>query len=83
MSDTPKAKRQYTRKTKVWTVTDEDDNVRLFRARTPAEIVSHITPLFLIEPATHDDIISLMAAGVAVETVGIQDETPEPAGLSD
>jgi hypothetical protein len=91
MSDTqapaaPAAKRPYTRKIKVWKVMDEDDNVRLFRARTSAEIVSHITPLFVIEPATHDDIISLMASGVAVETAGIQEqELPagEAAGLSD
>ena len=77
-------KRQYVRKMKVWTVTDEDDNVRLFRARTSAEIVSHITPLFLIEPASHDDIISLMAAGVPVETVGLPEAVPaEAAGLTD
>ena len=84
--ETPKTRRPYTRKMKVWTVTDEDDNVRLFRARTSAEIVSHITPLFVIEPATPDDIISLMASGVAVETAGVQEQelpADEAAGLSD
>lgn len=81
-----KQKRPYTRKMKVWTVTDEDNNVRLFRAHTSAEIVSHFMPPLLIEPATPDDIISLMAAGVAVETAGIpEQELPadEAAGLSD
>lgn len=79
-------KRQYTRKMKVWTVMDADGNERLVRAYTSAEVLRHVTPQFVITPADQDDIISLMAAGVAVETVGIQEqELPagEAAGLSD
>ena len=91
MSDTqgpaaPAAKRPYTRKMKVWTVTDEDDNVRLFRARTSADALRHVTPTFNVALADQDDIILLMAAGVAVETVGIKEQelpADEAAGLSD
>lgn len=89
MSDTqtvtaaPAVKRQYTRKMKVWTVTDKDGNERLVRAYTSADVLRHVTPQFVICPADQDDIIYLMAAGVAVETAGVQDEAPEPAGLSD
>ena len=78
-----KQKRPYTRKMKVFVVTDRDGNERLVRAYTSADALRHVTPTFNVTPADQDDIISLMAAGVAVETVGIQDETPEPAGLSD
>ena len=86
MSDTQTvtaAKRPYTRKMKVWTVMDKDGNERLVRAYTSADVLRHVTPQFVICPADQDDIISLMAAGVAVETAGIQDTAPERAGLSD
>lgn len=79
----PAAKRPYTRKMKVYIVTDRDGNERLVRAYTVGQAVAHVTPTFNVVQADQDDIISLMAAGVAVETAGIQDETPEPAGLSD
>ena len=81
--ETTKAKRPYTRKMKVFVVTDRDGNERLVRAYTSADALRHVTPTFNVTPADQDDIISLMASGVAVETAGIQDETPEPAGLSD
>jgi len=81
MSDTKKRTR--TRKMKVWIVMDKDGNERLVRAYTAADVLRHVTPQFVITPADQDDIISLMAAGVAVETAGVQDEAPEPAGLSD
>lgn len=87
MSDTQTvtaAKRQYTRKMKVWTVMDSSGNERLVRAYTSADVLRHVTPQFVITPADQDDIISLMAAGVAVETAGVcLGEAPEPAGLSD
>ena len=84
MSDTPKAKRPYTRKMKVWTVMDAAGNERLVRAYTSADVLRHVTPQFVIAPADQDDIISLMAAGVAVETVGVANEDDGlPAGLSD
>lgn len=76
-------KRTRTRKMKVWTVMDKEGNERLVRAYTSADVLRHVTPKFVICPADHDDIISLMAADVAVETAGFQDNTPEPAGLSD
>ena len=91
MSDTqapaaPAAKRPYTRKMKVFVVTDRDGNERLVRAYTSADALRHVTPTFNVTPADQDDIISLMASGVAVETAGIQEqELPagEAAGLSD
>ena len=76
-------KRPYTRKMKVWTVMDVGGNERLVRAYTSADVLRHVTPQFRIAPADQDDIISLMAAGAVVETVGVQDEAPEAAGLSD
>ena len=81
MSDTKKRTR--TRKMKVWIVMDKDGNERLVRAYTAADVLRHVTPQFVITPADQDDIISLMAADVAVETAVFQDNTPEPAGLSD
>ena len=81
-----KQKRPYTRKMKVFVVTDRDGNERLVRAYTSADALRHVTPTFNVTPADQDDIISLMAAGVAVETAGIQEqELPagEAAGLSD
>ena len=84
--ETPKAKRPYTRKMKVYIVTDRDGNERLVRAYTSADALRHVTPTFNVVQADQDDIISLMAAGVAVETAGVSEqELPagEAAGLSD
>jgi len=84
--ETPKAKRPYTRKMKVFVVTDRDGNERLVRAYTSADALRHVTPTFHVVQADQDDIISLMAAGVAVETAGIQEQelpADEAAGLSD
>lgn len=81
-----KQKRPYTRKMKVFVVTDRDGNERLVRAYTSADALRHVTPTFNVTPADQDDIISLMAAGVAVETAGIQEQelpADEAAGLSD
>lgn len=80
-----KQKRPYTRKLKVYIVTDRDFNTRLVRAYTLADALRHVTPTFLVTPANQDDIISLMAAGVSVETAGkeIFELPPEDAaGLS-
>ena len=82
----PAAKRPYTRKMKVYIVTDMHGNERLVRAYTSADALRHVTPTFHVTQADQDDIISLMAAGVAVETAGVQEqELPagEAAGLSD
>ena len=82
----PAAKRPYTRKLKVYVVTDNSGNERLVRAYTSADALRHVTPTFLVVPASQDDIISLMAVGVAVETAGTpEQELPadEAAGLSD
>lgn len=78
-------KRTYTRVMKAWTVMDAEGNERLVRAYTVADVLRHVTPQFVIAPATHDDIISLMASGVMVETVGLPEAVPadEPAGLTD
>lgn len=83
MSDTKK--RPYVRALKAWTVMDAEGNGRLVRAYTAADVLRHVTPQFVIAPATHDDIITLMASGVMVETVGLPEATPadEPAGLTD
>ncbi len=81
-----KQKRPYTRKMKVFVVIDRDNNERLVRAYTSADALRHVTPTFHVAPASQDDIISLMASDVAVETAGIQEqELPagEAAGLSD
>lgn len=91
MSDTqapaaPAAKRQYTRKLKVFVVTDRDGNERLVRAYTSADALRHVTPTFNVVQADQDDIISLMASGVAVETAGTQEQelpADEAPGLSD
>ena len=82
----PGAKRPYTRKLKVYIVTDMHGNERLVRAYTSADALRHVTPTFHVAQADQDDIISLMAAGVAVETAGIQEQelpADEAAGLSD
>jgi len=84
--ETPKAKRPYARKMKVYIVTDRDGNERLVRAYTSADALRHVTPTFNVTLADQDDIILLMAAGVAVETAGVQEqELPADgaAGLSD
>jgi hypothetical protein len=49
------------------------------------EAIRHCTPTFGVHLATHDDIITLMASGVMVETVGLPEAVPadEPAGLTD
>ena len=81
-----KQKRPYTRKMKVFIVTDMHANERLVRAYTSADALRHVTPKFLVTLADQDDIISLMAAGTPVETAGIpEQELPagEAAGLSD
>ena len=81
-----KQKRPYTRKMKVFVVTDRDGNERLVRAYTSADALRHVTPTFDVVQASQDDIITLMAAGVEVETAGIQEQEPpagEAAGLSD
>jgi hypothetical protein len=51
-------KRTYTRPMKVWTVMDAEGNERLVRAYTSADVLRHVTPQFVIAPATHDDIIA-------------------------
>ena len=81
-----KQKRPYTRKMKVFVVTDRDGNERLVRAYTSADALRHVTPTFNVTLADQDDIILLMAAGVAVETAGVQEQelpADEAAGLSD
>jgi hypothetical protein len=81
-----KQKRSYTRKMKVYIVTDRDGNERLVRAYTSADALRHVTPTFNVTPADQDDIISLMALGVAVETAGTSEQelpADEAAGLSD
>ena len=81
-----KQKRPYTRKLKVYIVTDRDGNERLVRAYTSADALRHVTPTFHVAQASQDDIIMLMASGAAVETAGIpEQELPadEAAGLSD
>lgn len=80
-----KQKRPYTRKMKVYIVTDRDGNERLVRAYTSADALRHVTPTFHVTQADQDDIISLMASGVAVETAFIQEQELPPedaAGLS-
>ena len=91
MSDTqgpaaPAAKRPYTRKLKVFVVMGSDGNERLVRAYTSADALRPVTPTFTVTLADQDDIILLMAAGVAVETAGVREQelpADEAAGLSD
>lgn len=81
---TPAPKRQYTRKLKVYIVTDSGGTERLVRAYTPADALRHVTPTFHVVPAEQDDIIALMAAGVTVETAGNNTVTAaEAPGLTD
>lgn len=82
----PSKKRPYTRKMKVYIVTDRDGNECLVRAYTASDALRHVTPTFHVAQADQEDIISLMAAGVAVETAGIKEQelpADEVAGLSD
>jgi hypothetical protein len=78
-------KRPYVRTLKAYVVIDGDGNERLVRAYTPMEAIRHCTPTFGVHLATHDDIITLMASGVMVETVGLPEAVPadESAGLTD
>lgn len=81
-----KQKRPYTRKMKVYIVTDRDGNECLVRAYTSADALRHVTPTFNVTQADQEDIISLMASGATVETAGIKEQelpADEAAGLSD
>ena len=82
MSDTKK--RAYIRTLKTYIVDDEGED-RIVRAYTQAEALRYCTRSLKIRPASHDDIIELMAAGVPVETVGLPEAVPveESAGLTD
>jgi hypothetical protein len=81
---TPAPKRQYTRKLKVYIVTDSSGTERLVRAYTPADALRHVTPTFHVVPAEQDDIIALMASGATVETAGATTITaPAAPGLTD
>ncbi|MFZ4697980.1 MAG: hypothetical protein ACOYMO_08240 [Phycisphaerales bacterium] len=84
MSDTKK--RPYVRALKTYVISQTGEEDRLVRAFTPAEALRHCMPTLEVRPASHDDIIELMAGGCPVETVGIpEQELPagEAAGLSD
>ena len=84
MSDTKK--RPYVRTLKAYVISQTGEEDRLVRAFTPAEALRHCMPTLEVRPASHDDIIELMAGGCPVETVGIpEQELPagEAAGLSD
>lgn len=84
MSDTKK--RPYVRTLKTYVISQTGEEDRLVRAFTPAEALRHCMPTLEVRPASHDDIIELMAGGCPVETVGIpEQELPagEAAGLSD
>ena len=78
-------KRKYVRTLKTYVVTETGQEDRLVRAYTPAEAIKHCMPTLQVRPATHDDIIELMAAGAPVETVGYREAIPadESAGLTD
>jgi hypothetical protein len=77
-------KRKYVRTLKAYIVTG-DGPERIVRAFTPAEALRYCMPQLQVRPATHDDIIELMAAGAPVETVGYREAIPadESAGLTD
>jgi hypothetical protein len=84
MSDTKK--RPYVRTLKTYVISQTGEEDRLVRAFTPAEALRHCMPTLEVRPASHDDIIELMAGGCPVETAGIpEQELPagEAAGLSD
>ena len=78
-------KRKYVRTLKTYVVSQTGEEDRLVRAFTPAEALRHCMPQLQVRPATHDDIIELMAAGCPVETVGYREAIPadESAGLTD
>ena len=83
MSDTKK--RPYVRTLKAYVISQTGEEDRLVRAFTPAEALRHCMPTLEVRPASHDDIIELMAGGCPVETVGYREAIPadEPAGLTD
>ena len=85
MNDTVTAtKRAYTRTRKTYVVSQTGGEDRLVRAYTPAHAVRHCMPQLQVRPASHDDIIELMAGGCPVETVGVVElPADEPAGLTD
>ena len=78
-------KRAYVRTLKTYVVSQTGEEDRLVRAYTPAGALGHCMPQLQVRPASHDDIIELMAAGCPVETVGLPEAVPadEPAGLTD
>jgi hypothetical protein len=82
-------KRPYARTLKTYVISQTGEEDRLVRAFTPAEALRHCMPQLQVRPATHDDIIELMAAGCPVETVGPPTILPaiisddESAGLTD
>jgi len=76
-------KRAYTRTLKTYVVSQTGEEDRLVRAYTPAGALGHCMPQLQVRPASHDDIIELMAAGCPVETVGVISVSTENAGLTD
>jgi hypothetical protein len=78
-------KRTYVRTLKTYVISQTGEEDRLIRAFTPAEALRHCMPALEVRPASHDDIIELMAGGCPVETVGLPEAIPadEPAGLTD
>jgi hypothetical protein len=85
MSDTKK--RPYVRTLKAYIVTGDDED-RIVRAYTPTEALQYCMPQLKVRLASTDDIISLMAAGVPVESavgcISEPDNLPdESAGLTD
>jgi|DEB0MinimDraft_3_1074331.scaffolds.fasta_scaffold156764_2 hypothetical protein len=69
MSETNETKkRSYTRTSKVYVVSHPDQPERLVRATTRLQALQHVTSGYTVDLATQDDIIEMMAAGVAVET---------------
>jgi hypothetical protein len=78
-------KRAYVRTLKTYVVSQTGEEDRLVRAFTPAEALRHCMPTLEVRPASHDDIIELMAGGCPVETVGLPEAVPaeEGPGLTD
>jgi hypothetical protein len=84
MSETVTAtKRAYVRTLKTYVVSQTGEEDRLVRAYTPAGALGHCMPQLQVRPASHDDIIELMAGGCPVETVGVISVSAENAGLTD
>lgn len=67
---TSKSKRPYTLTMKVYAVMASDGSERLVRSYSRSDVMKHLMPNFNVQLATHDEIISMMAAGVPVETAG-------------